>query len=302
MTFVPGEASHPIETVSTATLGANCVKDVPQGFREGGAGAAINRPEAEALVEDVVRCCSDTTYAGKTMGVISLQGEYQARLIEQLLRERLDESEIDRRNIVCGDAYAFQGDERDLIFLTMVAAPNAPIGALTKEADKRRFNVAASRAKDQVRLFHTATLNDLNPEDMRCKLLAYYTNPAAPVFAGPDWDRCGSNFERDVGQRIYAREYRVLVQYEPLGPSGKQINLVIEGVKTRLAVECDGDYWHGPDKYEEDMRRQRQLERAGLVFWRIRQSEFERDPEKALDPLWRLLPEMEIYPVGQQVP
>ena len=278
------------------------VKDVPQGFREGGAGAAINRPEAEALVEDVVRCCSDTTYAGKTMGVISLQGEYQARLIEQLLRERLDESEIDRRNIVCGDAYAFQGDERDLIFLTMVAAPNAPIGALTKEADKRRFNVAASRAKDQVRLFHTATLNDLNPEDMRCKLLAYYTNPAAPVFAGPDWDRCGSNFERDVGQRIYAREYRVLVQYEPLGPSGKQIDLVIEGVKTRLAVECDGDYWHGPDKYEEDMRRQRQLERAGLVFWRIRQSEFERDPEKALDPLWRLLPEMEIYPVGQQVP
>ncbi len=276
------------------------VRHVPQGFREGGAGAAINRPEAEVLVEDVVRCCSDTTYAGKTMGVISLQGEYQARLIEQLLRERLDESEIDRRNIVCGDAYAFQGDERDLIFLTMVAAPNAPIGALTKEADKRRFNVAASRARDQVRLFHTATLNDLNPEDMRCKVLAYYTNPAAPVFAGPDWDRCGSNFERDVGQRIHAREYRVLVQYEPLGPGGKRIDLVIEGMKTRLAVECDGDYWHGPDKYEEDMRRQRQLERAGLVFWRIRQSEFERDPEKALDPLWRLLPEMEIYPVGQQ--
>jgi very-short-patch-repair endonuclease len=278
------------------------VRDVPQGFREGGPGVAINRPEAEALVEDVVSCCSHAAYAGKTMGVISLQGEYQARLIEQLLRERLDESEIERRNIVCGDAYAFQGDERDVIFLSMVAATNAPIGALTKEADKRRFNVAASRAKDHVRLFHTATLNDLNPEDMRYKLLAYYTNPAAPVFTGPDWDRCESNFEREAGQRIHARGYRVLVQYEPLGAGGKRIDLVIEGTKTRLAVECDGDYWHGPDKYEEDMRRQRQLERAGWVFWRIRQSEFERDPEKALDPLWKLLGEMEIFPVGQHAP
>ena len=42
--------------------------------------------------------------------------------------------------------------------------------------------------------------------------------------------------------------------------------------------------------------------RAGSVFWRIRQSEFERDPEKALGPLWGRLTEMEIYPVGQQAP
>jgi superfamily I DNA and/or RNA helicase len=55
----------------------------------------------------------------------------------------------------------------------MVAAPNERIGPLMKDSDKRRFNVAASRARDQVWLFHTATLADLNPDDMRYKLLGY---------------------------------------------------------------------------------------------------------------------------------
>lgn len=38
------------------------------------------------------------------MGVISLQGEQQARFIEELLMRNLGEGEMDRRRLVCGDA------------------------------------------------------------------------------------------------------------------------------------------------------------------------------------------------------
>jgi very-short-patch-repair endonuclease len=31
----------------------------------------------------------------------------------------------------------------------------------------------------------------------------------------------------------------------------------------RLAIECDGDEYHGPDKRAHDMNRQRILKRAG---------------------------------------
>src|SRR5205807_552057 len=50
----------------------------------------------------------------------------------------------------------------------------------------------------------------------------------------------------------------------------------------RLAVECDGDQWHGPDRYEQDMARQRDLERAGWQFVRIRGGDFYRDRGKAM--------------------
>jgi len=272
------------------------VRHVADGFREGGSQSARNQPEAEALVEAICECCANPAYEGRTMGVISLQGEYQAGLIQRLLKDRLGEQEMLRREIICGDAYAFQGDERDVVFMTMVAAPNERIGALTKETDKRRFNVAASRPRDQVWLFHTATLNDLNQEDLRFKLLSYYQNPGQSPLGAPDWNRCESQFERDVGQQISGRGYRIVVQFEPLGSGGKRVDLVVEGEQTRLAIECDGDRWHGPDEYEKDMFRQRQLERAGLVFWRIRGSEYYRNRLIALDPLWRKLSEMRIEP------
>lgn len=272
------------------------VRSVAEGFREGGSQSARNLPEAEALVQAICDCCANPAYEGKSMGIISLQGDYQAGLIQRLLKDRLGEQEMLRREIICGDAYAFQGDERDIVFMSMVAAPNERIGALTKETDKRRFNVAASRPRDQVWLFHTATLNDLNQEDLRFKLLSYYQNPGQSPLGAPDWNRCESQFERDVGQQISARGYRVVVQFEPLGIGRKRVDLVVEGERTRLAIECDGDRWHGPDEYEKDMFRQRQLERAGLVFWRIRGSEFYRNHLRALDPLWRRLTEMRIEP------
>ena len=45
-------------------------------------------------------------------------------------------------------------------------------------------------------------------------------------------------------------------------------------IKEKLAVECDGDEVHGPDQYQDDVDRQRDLERCGWVFWRIRSSSF----------------------------
>jgi very-short-patch-repair endonuclease len=35
---------------------------------------------------------------------------------------------------------------------------------------------------------------------------------------------------------------------------------------TKIAIECDGDYWHGDEQFEKDMQRQEILERAGWQF------------------------------------
>jgi very-short-patch-repair endonuclease len=271
------------------------VKPVLNGYREGSVGRALNRPEADQLVNTLLEICSLREYANKSIGVISLQGEEQARYIESQLLKRMPAAELQKRRVVCGDAYAFQGDERDVILLSMVAAPNERIGALVRESDKRRFNVAASRAKDQVILFHTATLNDLNPECMRHKLLKYYLNPvrqqrkvSPSVF--------DSQFEKDVYEAISSKGYAVFPQYEV---GGYRIDMVVQGMKSQLAVECDGDEWHGPDAYESDVARQRILERCGWRFWRIRGCEYYRAPLESLKSLWLTLSEMDIHPAGE---
>jgi very-short-patch-repair endonuclease len=110
-----------------------------------------------------------------------------------------------------------------------------------------------------------------------------------------------SDFEKDVYEKIINRGYYVRTQV----PAGEQIyqkyriDLVVEGMRSRLAVECDGDKWHGPDRYEEDMARQRQLERAGWKFFRIRASDFYLDPDSSLEPLWEELNRLGIKPGGK---
>lgn len=267
---------------------------VRDGYREGRGQSVRNKPEAEALVNKIVKCCEDPKYKEKTFGVISLQGSYQARLIEKMLLDEIGPEEMEKRQIVCGDAYAFQGDERDVIFISLVAAPGETgMRALAGANDRRRFNVAASRAKDQLWLFHTPTTNDFGNKDcLRYQLISYCENPNVQPIEGTR-EQCETEFEKAVFDRITNRQYRVIPQYEV---AGYRIDLVVEGISGRLAVECDGDEWHGPDRYDYDMKRQRNLERCGWTFWRVRGSEFYFDPDRALDSLWSKLEELNIRP------
>ena len=72
--------------------------------------------------------------------------------------------------------------------------------------------------------------------------------------------------------------------------------MVVEGNGKRLAVECDGDRWHPQEKLEEDMARQAILERLGWRFVRIRGSQFFRNPEQAMAPLFARLHALDILP------
>ncbi|MFH0728681.1 MAG: AAA domain-containing protein [Pseudomonadota bacterium] len=284
---------------------------VSGGYREGSNNRTINRPEAEAIVERIAEMCGDSPYNGKTMGVVVLQGEAQAALIENQLLERLGAEEMERRRLVCGNPYSFQGDERNIMFLSLVAAGNERIGPLTKAADERRFNVAASRARDMMILFHSVTRDDLSGSCLRRQLLDFFENTKPQQIAGIERDELErravqdnrrvvnppapfeSWFEVDVALELLRRDFTVLAQHEV---AGKRIDLVVEGGKARLAVECDGDNWHGADRYEVDMQRQRQLERCGWEFFRVRESAFYSNTTEALGKLWNVLKERDIFP------
>jgi very-short-patch-repair endonuclease len=278
---------------------------VDNGFKDNN---DVNKPEAEALVETLIKCCRDKQYltGGKrngkrTMGVISLLGEKQAKYISDLIAEQLEETERAERRIICGDAYAFQGDERDVMFLSLVVAGNAPFAPLVKDSDRQRFNVATSRARDQVFLFHSVKLGSIrNPECVRYRLLEWYKNPPlAEMEYGIEIlkRKAESEFEINVGERIIKKGYKVVPQFRPLpNDFNYRIDLVVQGDKKLVGIECDGEKYHGPDRWEYDQRREAQLRRAGWKFWRISGSAFYRDKDGAMENLWNFLKNEGITP------
>ncbi|XMM86613.1 DUF559 domain-containing protein [Stenotrophomonas maltophilia] len=97
---------------------------------------------------------------------------------------------------------------------------------------------------------------------------------------------------------LVERGYRVCPQVRV---GSYRIDLVVEGAgDARLAVECDGDQYHGPDQWLHDMRRQRILERAGWKFWRCFASTFVTARQLVLDDLVATLQQNGIEPVGSQ--
>jgi very-short-patch-repair endonuclease len=278
------------------------------GHMEGASPNVANKIEAEAIVKQIAKCVGDPAYRDKTFGVISLLGEKQAEYIESKLLAAIGPEEMERRRLICGDAYSFQGDERHVMFISLVVAADEGrrLATLTQAADERRFNVAASRARDQMWLFHSVNPEDLSSKCLRRRLLDYCMHPHVPQEAGEeisiqDLEAAASTADRarapapppfeswlevDVYLQIRRRGYRVLPQHNF---AGYKIDLVVTGSHGRLAVECNGEDWHGQEHYDSDMTRQRQLERCGWRFWRIRGGVFYRNPEQALQPLWELL-------------
>ena len=78
--------------------------------------------------------------------------------------------------------------------------------------------------------------------------------------------------------------------------AGKRIDLMVQGANSQVAIECDGDYWHGPEQYPDDMARQRLLERLGAQFIRIRESAFYLDRAGEMQRVVEKLADLGITP------
>lgn len=260
----------------------------------------VNEAEATAIVDEVERIVGDPAYKDRTIGVVSLIGNQQARRIQELLLQRVGEDAYLRHRIACGDASTFQGKERHIMFVSMVASPGQ-CQAQTAKLFEQRFNVALSRARDRMYLFRSVSISDLrNASDLKRKVLNHFDNPmpGAAGFPREMVELCESEFERKVFRRLHSLGYRVTPQ---VSVGEFRIDLVVDGeADRRLAIELDGDRYHGPDRWLEDWNRQKTLERMGWTFWRCWASSYALAPDECMADLIATMNSMGIQPIGQK--
>lgn len=286
----------PLRESNSTDIKPACVSCRVDGVREG----KTNKTEARHIIDTIKAMIRHPQYANKSIGIISLLGEEQALLIQSILHKEIPGGEIEKRRIQAGISGEFQGDERDIMFLSMVDSaaiegPMAKKGEGAYELTKKRYNVAASRARDQMWVMHSFDPDmHLKTDDIRLKLLQHVRDPMASLRAyNQEVGKTESPFERDVLKRLTDAGFLVKSQWQV---GYYRIDMVVEGAGKRLAVECDGDRYHPMDKLAEDMERQSILERLGWQFVRIRGSAFFRNPELAMRPVFDRLGELGIPP------
>ncbi len=269
-----------------------------------GAGPLMRNPvEAKCLVAQLVECLADPRYDGRTFGIVVLEETGQVELLDDEINAAVSPEDRAARRIRVGVPADFQGDERDVVFLSTVVGEAPRVRATP--LDRQAFNVAASRARDQLWLFTSVPPDRYPPGDLRGALATYMLEP--PVLHGPSPDlaavsttRPSQPFESLLEQRVYRavkeRGYHVVPQVRV---GRYRLGLVIAGDGGRLAVECDGYRWHPTSGgLTTEPHADRELRRMGWETIRVRESEFELDADRELAPLWRRLHERDIRPVG----
>jgi very-short-patch-repair endonuclease len=278
------------------------------------AGGETNHAEADRVMALMQAMLAHPAYNNRTFGIIGLVGTDQTDYIDREIRTRLnlDADTIERlkgggrgTRRLCGKPPDFQGDERDVIILTMVERPRTPPGPLhrlSQEMFLSRYNVAVSRARHQIWLVHSLDpATDLQPGDLRRTLIDHVRDPSVIrrrlEAAIQDAE---SPFERDVLSGLISAGYHVRPQH-PVG--AYRIDMLVSDGDRQLAVECDGERWHGPERTMQDLERQRVLERLGYRFHRIRGSRFYRDKTGAMRDLMAQLQSANIRPhAGPVIP
>ncbi len=258
----------------------------------------VNKPEAKAIVDEIKRLVDDPNCKGRSIGVISMVGSKQAEYINDRLLEAIGQRRFLEHDIVCGDSATFQGREKDIVFISLVvAAGRKKIQKVTSRMWEQRFNVAASRARDRMYVYYSVKPDELSSDDLKARLLAHLREPmpSAPVMDGEFVDLCETPFERDVFAKLRKLGYCVTPQ---VPCAGRRLDLVVEGENdARLAIELDGDTYHGPEVWLEDWSRQKILERVGWKVWRCWYSSYVAAPEACIAALVERLEKEGIRPV-----
>jgi very-short-patch-repair endonuclease len=212
-----------------------------------------------------------------TIGILSPFRD-QVNAITKELPSHLSLTEVDRHKIVVGTAHSLQGDEKDVVVLSLSLDPKFHHGTLNFLEKPNVFNVSITRAKKKLVVVSSVTPTDL-PNGLLKEFLLHSIQPPTNSTPRNVYD---SKFEEQVAQALERVGMKIWPQYEA---AGFYIDLVAGDGKNWVAVECDGPT-HFDMKEKQNFRdvwRQGILERAGWRFVRISHRDWERDSEKQIE-------------------
>src|SRR5262249_28781603 len=170
-----------------------------------------------------------------------------------------------------------------------------------REEARKVFNVAASRARDQLWVVHSLQPGrDLKAGDLRLRLIEHVENARIPNLV--ELDLAGVVFDSELqGElcRILDGEgYRLVPRY---AVGAHAIDIVVQGPSNaRVGILCDGGRALPDHDIHGVLEHQMILERLGWKLIRVRASEYFRDPKQELERLRRRLGARGVKPVDAE--
>lgn len=244
---------------------------VPDGAKVG----KTNEKEADEivrLIQDFTLSPSQTT-SPRSIGVISLVGDEQSRLIRGRLLDVLGPHLMARHSVLVGDPPSFQGAERDVVYLSMVCSRGS-VPTQNQLMHFQRANVAMSRARDRCVLVRSIDIHEIpNDTDSKLPIIEFFMSATA----GGGWDDMEDDASgvtnRDIQQKTRTLLSNLL---SSRGFTVRDMGVVWKGglsieqgdsdKRAALFIDCCGESNH---EWQSGFNQQKAIERVGWNCMRV---------------------------------
>ena len=241
-----------------------------------------NPVEAEALVEALLAELAEEAERPQplrhTVGVLS-PFRAQVDFISELLSQRLDQRTLELHDVRVGTPYAFQGEERDRMFLSLVLDADSHSAAFRFLDRADVFNVAVTRARSRQLVFGSLDPKEPKARALLRRFLEHLEAPPEPT-EPPAPNPAADAFLNALRAPLEGRGFQLWPRY-PI--AGLEVDLVLEREGRCLGIDLVGH--PGELAAAFTLERYRILERAGLRLFPLAWSVWRRDSEACLEAI-----------------
>lgn len=253
-------------------------------------GKRDNRLEGEAIVARIAEHAR--AHSALSLGVVTFSFAQRNLITELLELARRSDGALDAflregqaEDVFVKNIENVQGDERDVILVSVGYGPTVPGGRLTSmsfgpvngEGGERRLNVLFTRARVRCEVFASFDPGDIDPTRARgegpriLKRFLDFAKSGRIEEHSPTGECADTPFEEDVADVVRSLGF---IADPQVGSSGFKIDIGVRHPDRPgtyiLAVECDGATYHSALwARERDRLRQDVLEHLGWLFHRI---------------------------------
>ncbi|MDF1694363.1 MAG: AAA domain-containing protein [Saprospiraceae bacterium] len=167
----------------------------------------------------------------RSIGIIS-PFRNQTDLFKRYALKHLDSENIERHDVLIGTPFEFQGEERDVVFISFALDNESASGSFAYLSRENMFNVATSRAKAEQYIVHSFNKERISKGGLLHSFFHHQhhhdlgSSEAKDVFA------------KDVISALKENGVSSITQDETI--SGRSIDLLIHGNKKDLCIDLIG--------------------------------------------------------------
>ena len=257
-------------------------------IKSGGPSGCFATQEIETVLYVIQEMLIKNRFEG-TLGVVT-PFRQQANRIKDQIYEEMPVEALRSADVIIDTAHGFQGDERDVMILSLCAGPDMPRGsrAFLRET-ANLMNVSVSRAR--------AVLHVVGNKSWAAQSgIPHLESLASPPekFTGKSdlikspWHPHESPWEKILYDALMAKGLQPIPQYPALG---RRLDLALvkkDGTGLKIDIEVDGDRYHrNPDgsRKRDDVWRDIQLQGAGWRVIRFWVYQLREDLDKCVDKI-----------------